>query len=563
MPRPLGPDLIVHNAKVITVDREFTIASALAVKDGRFAAVGADDAVLPLADARTRVIDAGNRAVMPGLIDGHAHMDREGLKATVYPSLAGARSIADILDRISELVAAAAPGEWIVTMPIGEPPAYFDVPDSLAEKRYPNRHDLDRVAPDNPVYIRAIWGPWRHVMPLVSVANSRALAAAEITRETDPPCPSVTIERDPETGEPTGVFAEDALFPIVELSLMRAAGGFTAEQRRLGLIESMRMYNAVGTTSIVEEHGAAAELIQAYQSVHLSGASTVRAHLFFSPSWNAVGKQPVERVLASWGGWLAGRGLGDPMLRVGGMFADIGGGIDDQVRATAHPYTGWAGFYYDSGLPEAKLLDVLIAAARNGIRIGGIRPEMLPLYEAVNREAPIRDLRWVLGHLSVMTAEEVHRARDLGLAVTTHTNRYVLKQGHLLKQKLGPDSEDDIVPLRRLVDAGVPLALATDNVPISLWHPVWHTVARRNRYTGEAIAPAQALTREEALRCATIGGAALTFEEADKGSIEVGRRADFIVLSDDPLTCSEEALADIVAETTVVDGNVVYARSGE
>jgi predicted amidohydrolase YtcJ len=559
MTRPLAPDLILHNAKVLTVDSAFSIASAFAVKDGRFAAVGEDAAILPLADAETRVIDAGGRVVMPGLIDGHAHMDREGLKGMVYPSLAGATSIADILDRISDLVAAAAPGEWIVTMPIGEPPAYFDVPDILAEKRYPTRQDLDRVSPDNPVYIRSIWGPWRHIMPLVSIANSRALAEAGITRDTPSPCPSVTIETDA-AGEPTGVFAEDALFPIVELSLMRAAGGFNAEQRRLGLIESMRLYNAVGTTSVFEEHGAAAELIQAYQAVRMAGGSTVRAHLFFSPSWNAVGDQPVDKVLSGWAGWLAGRGLGDAMLRVSGMFADIGGGLEDQIRAQAHPYTGWAGFYYDSGLPAEKLTEVLIEAARNGIRVGGIRPEMLPVYEAVNREVPIRDLRWVLGHLSVLTAEQVSRARDLGLAVTTHTNRYVLKQGHLLKQKLGPGGENDIVPLRRLLDAGVPLALATDNVPISLWHPIWHTVARRNRYTGEAIAPEQALTRDEALRCATAGGAALTFEEGEKGTIAPGLLADFIVLSDDPLTCPEDALADIVAETTVVDGTVVYER---
>lgn len=562
MTRPLAPDLILHNAKVITVDSGFRIASAFAVKGGHFVAVGEGLEILPLADAETRVIDAGGRAVMPGLIDGHAHMDREGLKAMVYPSLEGAASITDILDRISDLVTAAAPGEWVVTMPIGEPPAYFDVPDILEEKRYPNRWELDRVSPDNPVYIRSIWGPWRHVMPLVSIANSRALDAAGITRDTPSPCPSVSIETD-SAGEPTGVFAEDALFPIVELSLMRAAGGFNAEQRRLGLLESMRLYNAVGTTSVFEEHGAAAELIQAYQAVHMAGAATVRAHLFFSPSWNAVGNQPVGKVLAGWGGWLAGRGLGDPMLRVAGMFADIGGGIEDQIRAQAHPYTGWAGFYYDSGLPAEKLTGMLIEAARNGIRVGGIRPEMLPVYEAVNREVPIRDLRWVLGHLSVLTVEQVHRARDLGLAVTTHTNRYVLKQGHLLKQKLGPEGENDIVPLRRLLDAGVPLALATDNVPISLWHPIWHTVARRNRYTGEVIAPAQALTREEALRCATAGGAALTFEEDAKGTIESGRLADFIVLSSDPLTCPEDTLADIVAETTVVDGKVVHERGGD
>jgi predicted amidohydrolase YtcJ len=560
MSRSQAPDLILHNAKVVTVDRANSMAQALAVKDGRFVAVDRNDAILPHADAHTTVLDGKGRTVVPGLIDGHAHMDREGLKAMVYPSLEGAASIGDIQDRIASLARQAGPGEWIVTMPVGDPPSYFDVPDTLAEKRYPNRRDLDEAAPDNPVYIKAVWGPWRHILPLVSIANSRALEAAGITRDTLSPCPSVVIEKDPESGEPTGIFTEDALFPIVELSLMRAAGGFDAEQRRAGLVASMRLYNAVGTTSVVEEHGAAAELIRAYQSVNLSGEAKVRAHLFFSPSWNSVAGAPIDALLASWGGWLGGQGLGDAMLRVSGMFADIGGGIEDQVRARANPYTGWAGFHYDSGLPRDRLKAVLIEAARNGIRVGGIRPAMLELYEEVDREVSIRDQRWVLGHLSVLTGEQVHRARDLGLIVTTHTNRYILRQGHLLKQQLGPANENHIVPLRRLLEAGVPLALATDNVPISLWHPVWQTVARENRYTGEVIAPDQRLTREEALRCATMGGAALTFEEGEKGSIEPGKLADFAVLSDDPLTCDEAAIRDIRADLTVVGGRVVYER---
>ncbi len=124
-------------------------------------------------------------------------MDREGLKLK-WPSLAGARSIDDILQVVEGLVRRAAPGEWIVTMPIGEPPMYEGVPDTLAEKRWPTRHDLDRVAPDHPVYIRAIWGHWRNTLPLVSIANTQALARAGIGRDTRPPAPSIEIERDAE-----------------------------------------------------------------------------------------------------------------------------------------------------------------------------------------------------------------------------------------------------------------------------------------------------------------------------------------------------------------------------
>lgn len=555
---PFAPDLVLRGGKVITVDSRFSIASAVAVKDGRFVAVGDDAAVSRLAGAGTRIVEAAGRAVVPGLIDGHAHMDREGLKKLIYPSLAGCRSIADILDRIAALVRGAAPGEWIVTMPVGDPPNFFGVPDCLAEKRYPNRHDLDRVAPDNPVYIRSIWGPWRHVLPLVSIANTKALEIAGVTAATRPPGPSVEIETDPETGEPTGVFVENTPYPIVELSVMAVAGGFSAADRVRGLRESMRLYNAAGTTSVFEGHGVAGEVLGAYQALHRDGEASVRGNLLFSPSWSAVAPAGRREVLQSWARWLAGRGLGDRMLRVAGLFAEFEGGPEHAVRARANPYTGWAGFHFDAGLPREELKALLIEAARLGIRVSGIVPPMLDLFAEVDREVSIRDQRWILGHINVLSEDDIARIRDLGLVVTTHTNRYIYKEGHLLKDRLGKSRENDIVPLRRLLDAGVHVAFATDNVPISLWHPVWQAVARKSLYTGDTIAPAQRLTREEALRCATAEGAWLSYEEGEKGSIEEGKLADFAVLSDDPLTCPDECLRDITSKLTVVDGRVVH-----
>src|SRR6266571_4377868 len=170
-------DLILKNGKIITVDAGFSLAQAMAAH------------TVPW----TRVIDLKGRPVIPGLIDGHAHMDREGLKA-VYPSLGRVRSIRDIQDRIAELARGKKPGEWIVTMPIGDPPYYFDVPGILAEKRWPTRQELDAAAPNNPVYIRSIWGFWRHSPPLVSCANTEALKRAAITRDTVSPVKSLVIE---------------------------------------------------------------------------------------------------------------------------------------------------------------------------------------------------------------------------------------------------------------------------------------------------------------------------------------------------------------------------------
>src|SRR3989304_8605414 len=138
--------------------------------------------------------------------------------------------------------------------------------------------------------------------------------------------------------------------------------------------------------------------------------------------------------------------------------------------------------------------------------------------------------------------------------MTTPTNRYVYKEGPPLQQRLGPERENEISPLRTLTQAGIKVALATDNVPVSMFYPIWQSVARRSLYTGEPIAPEQKLSREDALRAATRSGAWLTFEENEKGSIEPDKLADLAVLSADPLTVHDEAIKDISSEMTVVGG---------
>ena len=222
------------------------------------------------------------------------------------------------------------------------------------------------------------------------------------------------------------------------------------------------------------------------------------------------------------------------------------------------PYTGWAGFSYDAALPREQLRAVLLAAAREDIRILSMGTGLLDLYEDVNRAVPIRDRRWVIEHIGVLTADEIGRIRDLGVVLTTHTNRYLYKEGDAFRVQLGPLAEDTIVPLRRLKEAGVHVALATDNVPPSLFWPVWQAVARAGRATSHVIAPAQRLSRADALRAATIEGAYLTFEEDQKGSIEPGKLADLVVLSDDPMTCAEIRIRDITAEMTIVGGRIVH-----
>ncbi len=553
-------DTIFKNGKIVTVDAAFTIAQSVAVAADRIIAVGPDDAMAAHTGPATRVIDLKGKTVVPGLIDGHAHMDREALR-TVFPSLGRVRSIADIKDRVAELARGKQAGEWIVTMPIGDPPFYLDVPDILAEKRWPTRQELDAAAPNNPVYIRAIWGFWRGTFPLVSCANSEALKRAGITRDTVSPVETLTIVKDG-SGDPTGVFIEREFQPIAELIWFRDATRFSHADRVRALPESARMYHGFGTTSVYEGHGIAAEVLNAYRQVHRAGALTMRATLAISPSWTTAAGGRVGPLLKTWAGGLAAPGAGDDWLKASGLFAAIGRSRSDDVRQAAAPYTGWAGFNSDAGLPREQLKEVLLDCAANDIRVvaiaGAAGLGMLDLYEEIDRRIPLKGRRWVLEHVYVVSPRDIERIARMGLVLTTHTNSSLYKGLDAIADRLPPDRHDDITPMKALREAGVTVSLATDNVPISLWGPVQQTIVRRDFKSQRVVGAGQALGRAEALRCATANGAYLTFDENKKGTLEPGKLADLAVLSADPLTVEEAKIADIASLLTMVGGKIMH-----
>ena len=552
-------DLVLKNGKIITVDKGFTIAQAIAIAGERIMAVGPDAEMAAHTAPATRVVDLKGRAVIPGLVDGHAHMDREGLK-TVYPPLGRVRSIRDIQDRIAELARNKRAGDWIVTMPIGDPPYYWDVPDILAEKRWPTRQELDAAAPHNPVFIRSIWGFWRHTPPLVSCANTEALKRAGITRDTVSPVDTLKVEKDT-NGDPTGVFFEQDMQPLAELIWFRNATGFSRADRARTLPLSAQAYHAYGTTSVFEEHGAATELIRAYKDSYRDGTLTMRTALVFSPNWKSAGGAPLEPFIEAWAGWLGEPALGDDWLKVTGLYVNINHTKADDLRAGTTSDTGWAGFNYDTGLPRERLKEVLLHCAANDIRAianANVTPGVIDLFEEVDRAVPLEGRRWVVGHISTLAPRDIERIARLGLIVTTHTNRYIYKEGHLLQRRLPAERQREITPLRDLLDAGVKVGLATDNVPVSMFWPIWQAVARTSNVTQHRIAPEQAISRTEALRSATVDCAYITFDEGKKGSLEPGKLADLAVLSADPLSVEEAGLRDITAAMTMVGGKAVY-----
>ena len=487
-------------------------------------------------------------------------MDREGLKEAL-PSLAGCNCIDDILQRVEQLVQAKPAGEWIVTMPIGEPPFYEGVPGVLRENRVPTRRELDRVSPEHPVYIRPIWGHWRNSLPLVSIANSRALERAGIDRDTVPPALSIRIEREDDSDELSGVFYELTYKPLVEKTLLKCIPPFTLDDRITGLRRSMEVYNGYGTTSVFEGHGIAGEVFAAYQALHEQAPLPVRSNLMFSPAWPDTDIETVKDLLMDWGRWLAGRGLGDARLRMCGLYTESDYSEENRLRALCGPYTGWAGFNFDAALPEDVMIEMMVEAARAGIRVGSFSPNILATYERVNTRAAITGQRWIIEHIGMFEPDEIKRATDLGLVMQAYTNMWIWQDGEKLRSQHGEVGVDRVVPMRDLLDAGIHVSLATDNVPPTLFVPMWHVIARQTRDGSRALGPDQCLSRTEALACASREGAWLSFEEDFKGSIEPGKAADLAILNEDLLTVDAARIPDIVADVTITAGRIVYERS--
>ena len=548
-------DLVLTRGTVLTLDARSRVEEALAIRDGRLVAVGTAADVARVTGPATRQIDLAGRTVIPGLFDAHPHVDREGLKARGGIPIAGLRSVGQIVERVRVAAASTPPGTWIVLMPMGAPPHdYVSRPDQLTDGRFPTRHDLDAAAPDHPVYIRAVWGWWSR-RPFPSIANSRALALAGITRDTPAP-PNVDILRDAR-GEPTGVFLERNFVPVLEYTLFRDLPRFTYEDRVASVRLGARAYAAAGTTATFEGHGLTPAVTRAYGDVHAAGELPLRMHTPLSVPSNAFDDARLVDLFYQQAAVAAGRGVGDERFRVEGV--TLGGTADASVAgiiAGDYPYEQWAGHFYQA-MDQPRFVRLGVEAARAGLRVSCIVSRDLEYaisaYEAIDRAVPIRDRRWVVIHVNQATPEQLTRMRDLGVVATATPGFLYLAGDRYGLDQLG----ERAVPLREMLDARVPVALGTDGVPCSMLWTMWEALARWDDGAQRRLGDSR-LTREEALRLVTQSGHRLTWSEDRRGSIEVGKDADLVVLDGNPLTCVEDRIKDLAVELTIVGGRIVH-----
>ncbi|MFC3957141.1 amidohydrolase [Halovivax cerinus] len=531
-------DTVLFNGQILTVDDAFSVADGVAIRDGRFVAVGGRGDVKRLAGPNTEEIDLGGRTVVPGLVDSHLHMLSVGLDLA-KADLFDARSVADVIAVVEAEAQETPAGEWVQTSS-----SWHE--GQLDEKRLPTRDDLDPVSPDNPVFVPR----GGHVCTV----NSAALDLAGIDASTDDPAGG-TIVRDPDTGEPTGVLLETAR-DLVEGLIPEP----TREERKAAIPRAMGELNARGVTAALEPGLSIADM-RAYMEFRTTGTPTVRTDML-------ARVHSIDDVDAATSHYA--RGFGDGMLKVGGMKYLIDGGVEG--AALHEPYEIVDGVQEDPTYRGHLILppggrdeyrEMLELAADRGFQVQthavGDRAIDLVMeeYAAVDESVDVGDLRWAVMHNFLPTewSMEQMAALDVVATVQNHPTRLGFNQ----LEWWGDDRGNYAIPIRDLLDAGVAVAGGTDAnvVPWRPFESLWWMVTRQTVGAG-TLGADQAISREEALRLWTIGSAYAMHWEDEIGSIEPGKLADLAVLDTDYLRCAADDIVDVSVDMTMVGGDIVH-----
>ena len=541
MKRAPTPTTILHNAHIITMDTEFSTAEAVLIRSGRFAAVGSNEMVLALADDSTEIIDLGGKPVVPGLIDSHLHLHWAAMNAPKV-QLLDCRSIASIQSAVEERAATSTEGEWI----IGSSGWHESL---LAENRLPTRDELDAVAPNNPVFLPR----GGHV----GTANSRALALAGITEHSDDP-PGGLIVRELSSRRPTGVLLEAAAALVRDILPVISS---MSEQKSL-LRDAMGVLNSYGIVSTLEP-GLNGSQIAVYDSLRNAGEMTVRLDLMYRA--NNLNDTKAGLKFADF--------EGDDLLRFVGIKFMLDGGVEG--GRFSKPYRLVPGeqndpeYYGLSLLPaggEEEFIKSLELVAQAGLQVqchgvGDVTIDLIVrAYQTVDRQTPIRNLRWVVMHMHVPTADAIKKMIDTGILVTVQDQNVLL--GANMVKWWGRERASFSTPTRLLIDSGLLVGGGTDApiLPIDPFICMWWMVTRKT-LQGEQLGPEHSISAQEALALYTINNARIMGVDSERGSIEVGKMADLAVLSQNLLAVPDDDIRQTKAVMTMLGGKIVYRRS--
>lgn len=534
----MSADLILHHGLITTLDRTNPTASAIAIKDGRFVAVGSDTDVMTLKGAETKVIDLKGKRVLPGLCDNHTHIIRGGLNYNMELRWDGVRSLADAMDMLRRQVAVTPAPQWVRV--VGGFTEH-----QFVEKRLPTLQEINAIAPDTPVFLLHLYDR--------ALLNGAALRAVGYTRDTPNP-PGGEILRDAK-GEPTGLLLAKPNASILYATLGKGPK-LPFEYQINSTRWFMRELNRLGVTSVIDAGGGSQNYPDDYkviQQLDAEGKLTVRiAYNLFTQkpgaekedflNWTASSKYKQGT------DYFRHNGAGEMLVFSAADFEDF-----RQPRPDMPPNM------------EEDLEGVVRILAQNRWpwRLHATYDETisraLDVFEKVDQEVPLKGLNWMFDHAETISDRSIDRIAALGGGIAVqHRMAY---QGEYFIERYGAGVAEATPPVKKILESGVKISAGTDATRVASYNP-W--VSLSWLVTGRTVGGTQlyprrnCLDRETALRMWTENTTWFSNEEGKKGRIEKGQFADLVVPSKDYFSCAEDEISFLTSELTMVGGKVVW-----
>lgn len=531
-------DIVFINGKIWTVDDSKPEAEAVAVFNGRIIAVGSTKEIQPFIGKVTRVVDLKRKRMLPGFIDNHTHFISGGfqLQNVDLRFAKDEYEFAAIIKKRAE----DRPGKWITG---GD----WDH-DLWKSGKLPTKELIDQYTPTTPVFVNRYDGH-------MALANSYALKLAGITKDTPDP-PGGTIVRDSITGEPTGLLKDEAMSPVYRV-IPDPSDDDVLNAARLALAEARKF----GVTSIQDMAYSNAERdIKTYVELYRCGELTSRMNCAtFITNWKSLARSGLQAP------------FGNDMVRIGFLKAFVDGSLGSSTALFFQPYDSDP---TTRGLPmdvvtDGRLEQWMTSAdsARLQLRIHAIGDSanslLLDMFERIVKKNPTWDRRFRIEHAQHIHPKDFKRFAKLGVIASVQPY-HAIDDGRWAIKRIGYERCKTTYPFRTFLDNGVMMCFGSDwtVAPLNPLLGIYAAVTRRTTDGANPNGwfPEQKISVREAIRCYTINNAYAAFEEKEKGSITVGKLADFVVLSDDILAIDPVKIESVEVEMTVLGGKIVYQK---